>query len=161
MIVLDIETFDTFARYAHLPRAAQLAALRFGLATVVSDDETPIQYWSHNLPSAHVCLSQDESDESIAVVQGTDVLPLLWERLIAPAPVVGWNILGFDIPFLMIQLAMHGYADRALWETNLPTIDLFDRIREASRRETGTERWYKLAVVAQATLQRDTTATGD
>lgn len=61
----------------------------------------------------------------------------------------------------MLQRAMHGYADRSLWATNLPIIGLFDRLREAIRRETGTERWYKLAVVAQASLQRDTTATGE
>lgn len=161
MLLLDLETLDTFSAYAHLPRPAQLAALRFGLATVYDiDHQRWEQFWSDAVLAWPFCGETPSALGMASIVQGPQTLEALWAYLLDAAPVVGWNIREFDIPYLMLQLAQRRIDRRDLWETRLPMIDLFAIIKEVSRTTTGVERWYKLDVVAQATLGRGKTADG-
>ena len=79
-----------------------------------------------------------------------DDLPELWQYLKTDL-VVGWNILDFDIPVIGHTIdKMHGFMP----EGQLRTYDMFARVRAA------TNRWYKLDIVAAATIKRIKTADG-
>lgn len=148
MIFLDIETLDFFqdAHIARLPRPVQLATMRFGLATTYDGENGEwAQWWAGtetaSLPgvTAHAVLGA--SDETI--------LYSLWDFL-GENTIVGWNILEFDLPLLMLHLALLGHARLAELP---PYIDLMERCRTASA-AYGPPRWYSLESVAQATLGR-------
>lgn len=161
MRYLDLETLDTFAAYAHLPRPAQLAAMRFGLATLYDDDMgTWTQYWSEDLCAWQDCMQSPRDLALDDLVQSAYALSLLWNEVANGSPIIGWNVRDFDIPYLMLQIAQRTGGDRALWSTHIPVIDLFAIARDATRRVTGAERWYPLQTVAQATLGMTKTATG-
>jgi hypothetical protein len=131
MIYLDIETLDFFQdpHIAALPRARQLAAIRFGLAVTYDRRDGAWRHW----------FAED--------------LAGLWDHLASAAPagggpagaIVGWNILSFDLPVIGANLAR---SECMIQTGNLPCCDLFDLIR----RDTG--RWYRLDVVAEANLGR-------
>lgn len=124
MIYLDIETLDFFqdAHIAALPRDQQLAAIRFGLAVTYRTNLDRWQEW-HIDHAVNLC----------------DLLG--WCDL----PIVGWNIIDFDLPVIRCNVRRAGYEPGEIKQT---VVDLFALIRQA------TGRWYKLDLVAEANLGR-------
>jgi hypothetical protein len=109
MIYLDIETLDFFQdpHIAALPRARQLAAIRFGLAVTY---DTGNGVWNHWFAGD---------------------LAGLWEQLAGAEQVIGWNIVSFDLPVIGANLARSG---RIIQTGSLPCCDLFDLIRRDTGR---------------------------
>lgn len=140
MIYLDIETLDFFqdVHIARLPREAQLAAMRFGCAVTYHSRLEQWREW--RTPSRLL-------DK------------LIWDW----NPVVGWNILDFDLPVIANNAVARGwtpgeqlpYAES--WRDCLSAsriIDLMALIRDATRR------WYSLETVAVTNLGRGKLADG-
>jgi hypothetical protein len=109
MIYLDIETLDFFQdpHIAALPRARQLAAIRFGLAATYDTDSGVWNHW----------FAGD--------------LAALWDHLAGAEQVVGWNIVSFDLPVIGANLARSGCTVQG---GNPPCCDLFDLIRRDTGR---------------------------
>lgn len=133
MIVVDIETPQWFdmPQIKHLLREVQLAEFEVGVAvTAVPDMHGP----------------------SFADFNGDKIVALA-DTLVANQPIVGWNILDFDL--IVIQ-NHHKRATGAIHPglRDAIKVDLFHEIR------TQTGRWYKLDEVAQATLGRGKSADG-
>lgn len=111
MIFFDIETRDFFddPKIAALPRAQQLAALRFGVAVTYDDAADEWREW---LP---------------------DDLPALWAYLVNQ-DVCGWNIIAFDMPVIHYNLSrLHNYPAADL-DPMGAVFDLFGDIRWATNR---------------------------
>lgn len=108
MIFLDIETLDFFQdeRIKALPRAEQLAAIRFGIAVTYCDQRDEWREW---LP---------------------DQLPDLWGYLFGH-DIGGWNIADFDIPIIEHNLRSLGHRPR---EGSLVLHDIFQQIRTKTGR---------------------------
>jgi DEAD/DEAH box helicase domain-containing protein len=109
MIYLDIETLDFFQdpHIAALPRARQLAAIRFGLAVTYDARSGAWNHWF------------------------ADDLAGLWDHLAGAEQIVGWNIISFDIPVIGANLARSG---RTIQTGDPPCCDLFDLIRRDTGR---------------------------
>lgn len=154
MLYLDIETLNLFADVAHLPRPAQLAALHFGLATVYdARQECWTQYWSAALPRWTDCVSDAADLHVQRIIQHDDALGDLWNAVCAGGPIVGWNVIEFDLAYLILHRWRH---DPAALDTaaRLTLVDPFAVLRRVSRELTGRERWYRLDAIARATLGR-------
>lgn len=126
-VYCDIETLDFFSdpHIKSLPRAEQLQAIRFGCAVTYCADANTWKEWT-----------LEETFD-------------LWHYLKVHAPVVGWNIVDFDLPII------YHTSGWAVWDNAQPAaLDLFAEIR----RTTG--RWYKLEDVCQANLGRGKLADG-
>lgn len=134
MIYFDIETMDFFKDpwIKKLPRAHQIAAMRFGLG-ISFDDET--NEWIEWMPGQEIAFWQSLVDKKI----------------------IGWNILGFDIPFLSAKTNQSGYED-CIYDPMYP-IDLMDKIKRESSLY-GKERWYSLEFIAQTNLGRGKSGDG-
>lgn len=154
MRYLDLETLDQFSQVAHLPRPVQLVAMRFGLATVYDAvHDRWIQYWSAALPRWETC-GTDLTDLGVtAIIQGDDALDQLWADIQTPGSLVGWNVLDFDLAYLMLH-RLRRNPHEEVWRVPFTVIDLFAIIRRVALELTGRERWYRLGVVAEATLKR-------
>lgn len=153
MVILDVETLDLFADVAHLPHAEQYAAMRFGLATVWhATTGRWVQYWSSAVPHWKDCVAHPHDIGVDAIVQADDVVDRVWRALCADGVVAGWNVRAFDLAYLRVHVQQRQSA--ALQCDVTRVIDLFDAIRVASRQATGNARWYRLDVIADATLGR-------
>lgn len=130
MIYLDIETLDWFDQdhIKALPRDEQLAAMRFGCAVTYRTDLHSWQEWR---------------EEHITNLSGH----LTWCAL----PIVGWNIIDFDLPVINANAWRSGLKTKV---EAVEVIDLFDLIR------TVTGRWYSLETIAQHNLGRGKLADG-
>lgn len=111
MIFFDIETRDFFAdpQIAALPRAQQLAALRFGVAVTYDDAADEWREW---LP---------------------DDLPALWQYMIN-RDLCGWNIVAFDLPVIHYNLSRQFNYPAADLDPLGAVVDLFGDIRWATNR---------------------------
>lgn len=134
-VYLDIETTTWFSdpHIKALPRAEQLAAMRFGCGVTATIDlyDPSWQEWS-------------ESD-----IAGLYEYLVTCKRL-----VVGWNIIDFDWPVIMENARRAGVTVLEIETEFVQFLDLFAEIR----RTTG--RWYKLEDVAVANLGRGKLADG-
>ena len=133
MIYIDIETLDLFSdpHIKRLPRNAQIAAMRFGLAVTYDSANDQWREWV------------------------SDDITALYTMLIEAAqPVAGWNIDNFDLPVIVANARRAGIKPKKRDIDAIETLDIFARIRD----ETG--RWYKLDVIAEANLDRHKSADG-
>lgn len=134
MIYLDSETLDFFSdpHIKSLPRAEQIATMRFGCAVTFDSESGEWREW---LPD-----------------QILDLYGYLFSY--SSNTLVGWNISDFDVHVIAYNaMAAPGYKGD-LADLMVHQIDLFAMIRQ----QTG--RWYKLDSVAERNLGRSKLADG-
>lgn len=136
---LDIETTTFFQdpEIKALPRAEQLAAMRFGCAVTATIDSVI-----------------NDHDPSWQEWQEGEIAGLYEYLVTAKRLVVGWNIIDFDWPVIMENARRSGVTVLEIETEFVEFLDLFAEIR----RTTG--RWYKLEDIAQANLGRSKLADG-